>query len=112
MEVINRNKGKRLVLDGIFIAQAHCCLLEAAARGTLINDTIKPQITSQCRVTSLVHFWKDAFEVKLNHFYEGIKGVTTKDVLFMDTVNAKVGSLASVDISLITTFFIFLASYV
>lgn len=48
--------------------------------------------------------------MKLNHFYEGIKGITSKGVLFMDTVNAKVGSLFSVDISLMTTFFPFLAS--
>lgn len=51
--------------------------------------------------------------VKLNHFYGGggggggIKRISSTRFLFMDTVNAKVGSLFSVSISLIAILFLF-----
>ena len=88
------------------MAPAHSYLL-VAAMGALINNTIKISNTTECTVTSLIQFWKDASKVKLNHFYGGIKGITPEGLLFMDTVNARVGSRFSVDISLITVSFPF-----
>lgn len=88
----------------IFIAQAHWCLLVAAARATLINNTIKTPNTTEWTGHLPRPFLERCIlsEIK-SLLWGGSKGLLLRGLLFMDTVNAKVGSLFSVDTSLITT---------
>lgn len=53
MELINREKKRGgWFWTEIFIAKVHCCLLEAAAKGALINNTMKPKY-AECTFRSI-----------------------------------------------------------
>lgn len=47
-------------LDEIFMTMAHCCFVATAARGRLINNTMKSQIP----LNIVIQFSKDAAEGK------------------------------------------------